>query len=316
MFSIFTVSIAISFTASATSFIPPEDMEMDNLVSSVLFKKVDSNTDNKVSFEEVFQYRVAEEEKQALASANDFFKHCDKNNDGKVGGDELVKVNLESYMPEIADGGCTAPTEILDMIDFNMDGFITREEIMTTTGRHSKPPPKIRKRLEAQQDKRKKEQELKRFERCDKSKDQYLSFREAASMDCGMYTEIFDLRDKDGDQLVSKEEMLLEIEEPTFPVEPMPIENKSKMPPLAKLQGAFYQCDKNENGQLELSETVSKACEVDMVFFNSVDINADGAVDESEMEKKRMKQSFDKMDTDNNGYLNIKEFKGNQIRYL
>ncbi len=314
--SIFTATVAISFTASATSFIPTEDMEMDKVVSKVLFKKVDSNKDDKVSFEEVFQYRIEEDERQAVSSVNDFFKRCDKNNDGKVGGDELVKVNLETYMPEIADDGCTAPVEMLDMVDFNMDGFITREEILSTAGRYGKPPPKMRKKLEAQQSKRKRKQELERFKGCDKSKDQFLSFREAASMECGMYTEIFDLRDKDGDQLISQEEMLLVIEEPAFPVEPMLIEDKSKMLPLDVLLGAFYRCDENENEKLELSETVSKSCEVDMVFFNSVDFNADGAVDEKEMNKKRMKQSFDKMDADNNGYLSIKEFKANQIRYL
>ena len=294
------------------------DDDIEQAISKTLFDKIDTNKDSKISFDEVYEFRIQGERKRNEQHANDLMDRCDKNKDGKVGEDELVTVSLDNIdiRPMNNANDCQAPTEILEIMDADGDGFITREEVINIAMNHQRPPRRTKEKMKKRQEERMKKHQQEQFERCDTDGDQFLTLREAASMQCYMHTEMFDARDKDGDALISQKEMLAEVKPTKFGIESSPYDIEDKMPPSALLQMKISTCDKNENGKLELSETGGKDCEIDLPYFNSVDSNADGAIDYSETKRMRMKQSFDEMDDNNDGWLDKSEFKGSRIRYL
>jgi Ca2+-binding EF-hand superfamily protein len=219
------------------------------------------------------------------------------------------------------DDDCRIPAPILEAMDVNGDGTITRQEIIESTSIHRRPPRRMRKGMKKREQKRMQKFQQEQFKRCDKDQNNYLTFREAASMKCNLYTEMFDARDKDGDQLISEEEMIADVKLPRFEEEDSEmnkrmVEVERKMPPHVSLRRKMFECDENENGKLELVETATKQCEIDLSFFNSVDLNADKAIDDSELRRVGMKSQFDQMDKNNDGTLDKKEFIGSRIRYM
>ena len=323
--------LGLSISTSAFAIMPPpelssEDNEIEAAISATLFTKIDTNKDKKVSFDEVFHYRTVDEKrrnkKRAEKSADEAMAKCDVNKDGEISGDEVEKISLADmdFSNPQQDNDCRIPAPILEAMDANGDGTITRQEIIESASIHRRPPRRIRKGMKKREQKRMQKFQKEQFKRCDKDQNNYLTFREAASMRCNIYTEMFDARDKDGDQLISEEEMMANVKPPRLEEDlkenKRMVEMERKMPPHVSLQRKMFECDENENGKLELAETATKKCEVDLSFFNSIDINADKAIDNNEARRIGMKSQFDQMDKNNDGTLDKKEFIGSRIRYM
>jgi Ca2+-binding EF-hand superfamily protein len=254
--------------------------------------------------------------------ADEAMAKCDANKDGRISANEVEKVSYDEI--DFSKGkpdDCRVPAPVLENMDLNGDGIITRQEIITSADVSRRPPRRMRKVMKKQQQERMRKFQKKQFKRCDKDQSNYLTLREAASMKCNIYTEMFDARDKDGDQLISVEEMMADVKPPRFEVEDVAdkkriIEQERKMPPHISLQRKMFECDKNGNGKLDIAETASKECEVDLSYFNSVDANADKAIDSIELRRVRMKVQFDQLDKNKDSFLDKKEFIGSRIRYM
>jgi len=327
LFPLLFITLAMSATLHASGYYPysPQDDDIEKAISATLFSKIDSNSDAKVSLDEIYIFRTEENRKRESARAEGIMTSCDTNKDGEIGGDELKEFSMDTFDPS-TDGGdddCRIPAEVIEMMDLDGNGSISKKEIIEGVSQRRRPPKKIRDKVEAKQKKRNDERMKKfqreQFERCDNDKDEYLTLREAASMNCNMYTEMFDARDKNSDSLISEEEMLADVKPPIpsgLDHSPNMRDFDPQLPPSVLLDMKMSTCDKNSNGKLELTETASKECEVDLSFFNLVDHNSDGAIDNSETSRMRMKQTFDEMDNDKDGYLDKKEFKGSRVRYM
>ena len=324
-FSTFIIMLGISSTSYAySSPYSPANDDIEKAISNTLFTQMDNNKDKKISFDEVFAYRAKEEKKQYESRANRMLEKCDKNKDGRISlKDEIFKLSFDDIpsfdTPPTEISECHVPEEVIETLDLNNDNYITKDEFLNSMAQEQgRPPKRIRKKQKERQEKRMAKQQAKQFKLCDKDNNQYLTLREAASMRCNIFTEMFDARDKDGDALISLQEMTATINPLKFDRiynEKLPTK-QHKIPPLISLDIKISECDKNENGKLELSETTATNCEVDLNFFNTIDRNNDRAVDRQEIKQARMKKGFDRLDKNKDGFLDKKEFKGTELRYL
>jgi len=293
------------------------------------FKEADKNNDEKVSFEELMDYKALQKRERAKKEAERLMQGCDKNKDGMVTLSELpdeedMQFRLEGLdhdeinnIDKIMASRCMFPKEILEIMDFNEDGSLTLEEI--TQGVSSDRPPnrKIEKKMEKKMLSRAAKRREKEFTKCDKNSDGILTLREAVSMRCSLhlFTEQFDAYDTNTDSFLTIDEVSQEIKQVEFepPEDPELIERRRKMPPLERLQSAFYDCDKNKDGRLDKSETIGASCEQDMVYFDTVDNDLDGSITEKELQRMRSKKEFDRVDKNKDGMLDSKEYKRSRI---
>ncbi len=318
--SILFAMLAMNTALHASMYAPPDD-GYEKAISTTLFNKVDTDNDGKVTFEEIYEFRTADERKRNKTQADEILRKCDENKDGEIAKDELGEPITYTYDPRslIDPNHCPFNTESMEMIDIDEDGVISKKELMDMPSNQQRPSKKIRKKMKTQQDKQMQELQKEQFKRCDKDEDQFLTLREAASMNCNIYTEIFDSKDKDSDSLLSEKEMMASAEPPKF--EGMPDEGsqdhyKYEMPPATLLEMQMSTCDENDNNRLELIEMGGKECEVELTFFNSVDENGDGAIDHTETKRMHMKHTFDELDANKDGWLDDTEFVGSRIRYM
>ena len=327
---IIAVSLMTSSTFATTYYQEDIDEDYQKILSKKFLKKIDSNKDKKVSFDELLAYKTKKQRERLKNNIDRLYKTCDKNKDDKIDKTEVVKVNFEA--PVIYDDqhngkmACSLNTDKLSAYDNNGDGFIDKKEAEDIV--NYRPNKKFRKIQKLRQKKRASIQAKKSFKHCDKDHDEQLSLREAASINCNMVTEQFDAHDKNKDGYLSLEERLIEIpyNEYAYPkgtnppvVDTFylpPSDVKYTPTPFDLLQTAFSLCDKNEDGRFAKSEAIGKSCKQEMWFFNQTDRNNDGFINDLELEAATLKNSFEQMDTDKNGFLEGKEFKGSQIRYL
>ncbi len=320
-FSILFAMLAMNTALHASSYAYELDDSYEKAISATMFNKVDTDKDGRVTFEEIYEFRTADERKRNKTQADDILRKCDKNKDGEIAKDELAEQTTYTYDPQahIDPNYCPLNTETMEMVDIDEDGVISKKELMNMSSNQQRPSKKIRKKMKSRQDKQMQELQKEQFKRCDKDEDQFLTLREAASMNCNIYTEMFDTKDKDSDSLLSEKEMMASAEPPKFEgklgnngYE----EYKYEMPPSTLLMMQMSTCDENDNNKLELIEMGGKECEVDLTFFNSVDENGDGAIDHTETKRMHMKQTFDELDANKDGWLDDKEFVGSRIRYM
>jgi len=289
------------------------------------FKNTDLNKDGKISLQELLDYQEIRKKARATKEADRLIKGCDKNKDGMISLNELpsedemqLQINDVEFS-EVADfekvmsSRCMFPKEILEMMDLNEDGVVTRDEILLGVSSSRAPNKKIEKKMEKKMLSRETKRRKKEFSKCDVNADEILTLREAFSMRCNLnlFTEQFDAYDSNKDGILTADEIAKVVKPVKFtpPEDPKYIERRKKMPPLSRLQSSMYECDKDEDGRLSKSETVGARCEQDLVYFDTVDHDSDGYVTFEEIERMRTKQRFDRQDTNKDGFLDAKEFK-------
>lgn len=310
------------------------DEDYEKILSKKLLKKIDTNKDKKVSFEELLSYKNKKAQQVLNSRIESLFKHCDKNKDDKIDPTEAIKAKPDdadyyhdyTLPSDSKPQKCTFNTDRLTAYDNNEDGFLDRKEAGDAV--NFRPTKKAKKQREERITKQQNAQLKNIFKTCDKNQDQQLSFREAASMNCNMVTEQFDAHDKNKDNYLSLKEHLLDVQysdDPqtanTINMENNTLSNDSNSyqknsTPLNILQNSFDTCDKNEDQRLAKSETISKNCTLEMWFFNQTDQNNDGFINSKELQAAELKDNFDDMDTDKNGLLEGKEFKGSRVRHF
>jgi len=312
------VKVETAIDETKTSMLRPEPKKS--------FKQVDANSDNKISFDELFQFQEKQKNDRAEKEMNKILTQCDKNKDGMISKNELTKdKDMETMMNQVdiydeeamekrMNQQCMFPEEAMDFIDENGDGSVTREEMMQTMHSGRRQNKKSERKMEQKMQKREAKRKEKQFTVCDTNVDSVLSLREVVSMKCGMhmFTEEFDKRDVDKNNHLSIEELTALIKPIKYraPGEPSEAERRKKMPPLVRLETSMYECDADEDGRLGKNETIEANCEQDMPFFDSVDHNQDGYVSTDEIQRQRMKKHFDRMDKNKDGELDRSEFKG------
>lgn len=290
------------------------------------FKLVDTNADNKISFDELFAYQEKQKKERLEKEINRLMSQCDKNKDGIISANELPKEkdmdammnNIDIYDEEAMEKQikqrCMFPSEAMEFLDEDGDGEITRAEMMQTMHSQRRPNKKQQHKMEQKMQKQDVKRKEKQFADCDINTDSVLSLREVVSMKCGMhmYTEEFDKRDSDKNEHLSIEELTVYMKPIRFspPGMPSDAERRKKMPPLMRLETSMFACDEDEDGRLAKNETIKPNCEQDMLFFDKVDYNQDGYVGIEEIQRQRMKKHFDRMDKNKDGALDRSEFKG------
>lgn len=289
------------------------------------FKIADNNSDGKISFDEFLKFEAFKNKERDNKQTDQLIKGCDKNKDGMISVNELVaeddlQKQMETYefvepenLEAMLSSRCMLPKEMLEMMDDNEDGVITREELMLSSSGNRPSSKKREKKMQKKMLTREANQRKKSFSKCDANSDEILTLREAVSMHCylGMNTEQFDAYDTDGDSIITIDELAKEIKRVEYrPVDdPKMIERRRKMPPFERMQSAFYECDKDEDGQFSKAEAIGAKCEQDLAYFDTVDHNLDGYISNKEMQRIRLKKSFDRMDKNKDGTLDSKEYK-------
>lgn len=289
------------------------------------FNKVDTNSDNKISLDELFQYQEKQKNERAEKEISKMLSQCDKNKDGMISKNELTKekdmemmnqvdIYDEEAMEKRMNQQCMFPEEAMDFLDENGDGSVTREEMLLTMHSGRRPSKKVEQKREQKMQKREAKRKGKQFIVCDANTDSVLSLREVVSMKCGMhmFTEEFDKRDIDKSNYLSLEELTAYMKPMRYrgPGEPSDAERRKRMPPLVRLESAMYECDADEDGRLGKNETIEANCEQDMPFFDRVDHNQDSYISADELQRHRIKKQFDRMDKNKDGELDRSEFKG------
>ncbi len=310
---------------------PPVPVRLGKMYDNS-FKSVDLNKDGKISFDENQEFKKQKKLARAKKETERLIKGCDKNQDGMITLNELpsedqMQVQLSELseidptetkdLSEILSSRCMFPKEILEIMDFNEDGVLSAEELLQGVSSERAPNKKIEKKMEKKRLSREAKRRKKEFAKCDTNSDEILTLREAFSMRCSLrlYTEQFDAYDTNNDGILTIDEVAKVVKPVEFepPEDPEYIKRRKNMPPLARLQAAMYECDKDEDGRLSKSETVGARCEQDLVFFDKVDHNLDGYISNEEIERIRSKKEFDRMDKNKDGFLDAKEYKSQRI---
>jgi len=315
--------------ATQVEHIPPPIPVMLGKMYDDSFKSVDLNKDGKISFDENLEFKKQKKQARDKKEIDRLMKGCDKNQDGMITTNELpsedqMRVQIDEIDPtEVKDLGtllssrCMFPKEILEMMDLNEDGVLTREELLQGIASDRAPNKKIEKKMQKKMLSREAKRRKKEFSKCDTNSDEILTLREAFSMRCSLhlYTEQFDAYDTNNDSILTIDELAKVVKPVEFkPVEdPGYLERIKNMPPLSRLQTAMYECDKDEDGRLSKSETVGARCEQDEVYFDKVDHDLDGYISSEEIDRMRRKKEFDRKDKNKDGFLDVKEYKSKRI---
>ena len=307
----------LPFEASQGEWGNPESIQKN-------FKDMDKNNDGKISFEETISYQKSQKEQRKKEEFDRILKSCDKNNDGTISKDEFTpEKNFFDRMggavfvegknsPEAPfKNTCMLPPFALDIMDFNEDGILTVDEVKRAVMSDKPPTQKAKEKLEKKMNNVEVKRKSKQFKKCDKNQDEMLSLREAVSSKCSiiMFTEEFDAHDSNGDRYISMEEIGKKIKPAMRESDLPPLEALKGMPPLVRLEMIMHECDKNQNEQLETSETLTPRCEVDFSLFESVDHNQNGAIEQNEIQRMHQKENFDRNDKDKDGYIDKAEYK-------
>ncbi len=299
--------------------IPEEYMPMGPVKSlQSAFIKMDKNNDERISFDEQISYQQAQKEKRKLEEFKRIIKECDKDNNGVISDKEFsAEQALFGMMPSeptTQHNKCMLPPFARDIMDFDEDGILTIAEVKRAIMSDKPPTPKAKRKIENKLQQMEVKQKTKQFEKCDINKDQMLSLREAFAVNCQITnsTEDYDAYDTNLDNYLSVEEMGKKVKS-IIPENDLPPEVLKSMSPLDRLEMRFFQCDINSDERLDKDETRSTACHVEAELFSKADRNQDNAIEQSEMRRLRMQQSFEKNDKNHDGFLDKTEFKPEMI---
>ena len=300
--------VSTSPSAPVPEFIPTGSAES---LQSV-FKKMDKNHDQRISFEEQMSYQQKQKEKRREEEYKQIIKGCDKDKDGIISDKEFsAEQTIFGMMPTEPpnDSQCMLPPFARDIMDFDENGVLTIAEVKRAIMSDKPPTPKAKQKVESKMQEMEAKRKTKQFDKCDTNKDQLLSLREAFSASCQIVhsTEDYDAHDSNLDNYLSVAEIGKKVK-PVIPEDNVPPEVLKGMPPLERLEITFFQCDKNNDERLDKDETVSKHCTVDLQLFDKVDSNQDNAIEQTELRQLRMRQRFDRNDKNKDGFLDISEF--------
>ena len=273
------------------------------------FDKYDTNSDNKISFQEYIKYSQKQMIKQDLERVKKDIKACDKNGDGLVSVDEAADDNKTSHLGFMGAKKCSIPKKIVKMVDSNGDNMASKEEFISLFNPTYKLAQKFKKYVEKKNSKRRKSIERKMFNQCDKDKDTLLTLREATSRVCRMDSDTFYELDTNKDDMLSFEER-----QNTKHLRDKMQKNQLKSKEFAeskdekRLMLALYMCDSNSDRFLSKDEAFDQDCAVDENIFKLFDTNKDGYIGGRETSNIYQYRFFKKFDTNKDGYINKEEF--------
>lgn len=288
------------------------------------FNNMDKNYDGKISVNETIDYQKIQKEQRKKEEFDQILKNCDKNNDGTISKDEFspeknffdvmggaTPVEGTNSPEELFKNSCMLPPFAMDIMDFNEDGILTTDEVKRAVMSDKPPTKKAKEKLEKKMNSVEVNRKSKQFKKCDKNQDEILSLREAVSSKCSiiMFTEEFDAHDSNGDRYLSTEEIGKKIKPVMRESDLPPLEALNGMPPLVRLEMVMHECDKDQNEQLERSETITARCEVDPSLFEKIDHNQNGSIEQDEMQRMHQKENFDRNDKNKDGFIDKAEFK-------
>lgn len=279
------------------------------------FKMVDVNNNGKITFKEFQDYNELVKQENGKRDADQLIKRCDKDKDGMISLSELPTEETMNDRVKNSDLSfhCMLPKEILELMDLNEDGLLTLEEAKKGLSSNHQPNKKVKKKLQKKMLSKEATRRKKEFSHCDTNFDEILTLREAMSKNCSLhlYTEQFDAYDTNSDLILTLEEIAKEAHQvkATQSENSKLIERRKNMPPLERLQSAFFDCDADEDDRLNKAETIEARCEQDLAYFDTVDYDLDGYITHNELQRMKSKEQFDNMDKNKNGHLEEKEYK-------
>ncbi len=283
-----------------------------------LFLQFDINKNDRISFKEIHDYKVESDTKRLKIEIRKIFKRCDQNKDGKISKEEAA-FEIGKNEKQI-DKECRLPAIVLDTMDLNQDGFLDKNEalenIRLSISQRSKITKQMRQKLKEREEKIRAKYIVKRFEICDKDKDEQLTLREATSRICGYDSDSFDELDKDHDELLSFDEMSVKRDPQKILQKKLKSKKFQQASPEKKLPMAMYLCDSDNDGILSKNEAFYADCNIKSSVFKKYDFNKDGFIDRDESGMVYEFESFQKYDKNKDGFLDKKEFlKSKYARY-
>ncbi len=303
-------TVLIPFLLSSTLFAQNKTLESNipkQKSEDSIFSKIDINKDEKVSFKEIHDYKVKIDIERMKVQVEETFKRCDKNKDGKISKEETSSKSADKENLK-----CRLPAIVLDTMDQNQDGFLDKKEAMDnirpSISQRSKIAKQMRQKLKEREDKIRAKYIVKRFEICDKDKDELLTLREATSRVCGYNSDTFDELDKNLDELLSFEEMSTKIDQNKALQKELKSKTFQEASPLKKFSMAIYLCDSDNDGLLSQDEAYYADCGIQSVIFKKYDFNKDGYIDRDENAMVHESKNFEKYDKDKDGFLDKDEF--------
>ncbi len=285
--------------------------------NSPVFIKLDTNKDEKISLKEIHDYKVEIDIKRMKKQVEDTFKKCDKNQDGKISKEET---SLKKNDEDDFNSDCRLPTIVLDTMDQNQDGFLDKKEAMDnirpSVSQRSKIAKQMRRKLKEKEEKIRAKYIVKRFEMCDKDKDELLTLREATSRVCGYDSDTFDELDKNLDELLSFDEMSAKRDQKKALKKELRSKSFQEASPLKKFSMAIYLCDSDDDGLLSQNEAFHADCSIESRIFKKYDFNQDGFIDRDENAMVYESKSFEKYDKNHDGFLDKEEFLKSRYKKL
>lgn len=319
---------AVPYTEEAKSEVntleiePPSHLILGDTELKI-FKKSDSNNDEKISLEEFLASKEQQRQDSIKDEVDGHMKSCDKNKDGRINlnelePEEITEINAptksnNTYKP---NSRCIYSAEQLEAMDINKDLVLTKAEMIKAITEEHSPNKQDETRLGNSMLAMEVEHRKQDFLKCDVNSDEILTFREAFSTHCNLRTlrldtETFDAHDADNDGILTIDELGKKVNtvdhEQAKDLES--IARRKAMPNLYRLEMALEECDRNKDGRLGKEETIDDECEQDLTYFDTVDNDQNGYITGEEMQEMREVERFKGLDENNNGMLDIMEYK-------
>lgn len=262
----------------------------------IFFNFIDKDENKEISKDEYVLYREFLKKNLQERENIKTIYNCDKNYDKKIG------------FYEVKDKSCSIVQYDFHHFDLNSDKFITEEEL-------NYRPKKVIVKLTQQELKKREEYRIKgakkRVKQCDKDADKKVSKTEATSKTCKIPLDIFSRIDSNNNNFLNLDEI---IATPTKYAK-----YRNSLYTLSKegtvvyrevnsgIGRAYYECDTNNDKQVDEAEVTAKSCGFTAQELKDVDINRDGVYSKKDLIYIYNMHGFNDLDANKNGVLDFGE---------